>query len=63
MRLFDFLSVPLLSFINRRAVFVLKVNMAIDQKSEMEDILNLYQKNKMQFLSSSQTRKLNSFHD
>ena len=53
MWLFDFLSVPLLSFINKRAIFVLKVNMTIDQKSETEDILNLYQKNKMQFWSSS----------
>ena len=35
-----FLSVPLLSFINKPAMFALKVNMDFDHKSEMEDILN-----------------------
>ena len=39
-----FLSVPLLSFSNKRAIFALKVNMDVDHKSEMEDILILYRK-------------------
>ena len=41
-----FLTVLLLSFINKRAIFALKVNMDVDvdNKSEMNDILNLYRK-------------------
>ena len=35
----DFLSVSLLSFINKRAIFSLKVNRDVGNKSEMEDIL------------------------
>ena len=40
----DFLWVPLLSFLNKRAIFSLKVNRDVGHKSEMEDILNLYRK-------------------
>ena len=41
-----FFTVLLLSFINKRAIFALKVNVDIDvdNKSEMNDILNLHQK-------------------
>ena len=40
----NFLSVPLLSFINKRSIFPLKVNKNDGHKSEMEDNLNLYRK-------------------
>ena len=59
----DFLSVSLLSFIDKRATFTLKVNRDVGYKSEMEGIFSLCRKNKIQFQSSSQIRKLNSFND
>ena len=40
----DFLSVLLLSFINKGATFSLKVDKDVGHKSEMEDIFNLYRK-------------------
>ena len=39
-----FLSVPLLYFINKQAIFSVKVNRDVGHKSEMEDVLNLYRK-------------------
>ena len=43
MWLVGFFVGTLLPFINKWAILALKVTMDIDHKSEMEDILNLYQ--------------------
>ena len=59
----DFLSVPLLSLINKGAIFFLKVNMDVGHKSESEDILSLYQKKIKSNFGAPQIRKLNSFND
>ena len=40
----DFLLVPLLSFISKQATFFLKVYRDVGDKFEMKDILNLYRK-------------------
>ena len=40
----DFLLVPLLSFISKRVILSLNVNRDVGHKSEMKDILNLYRK-------------------
>ena len=39
-----FLSVSLLYFVKKRAIFILKISMSVDRKSEMEAILNMYWK-------------------